>query len=1311
MSVLEELQISGIRSVGPNDPVRIKFFKPLTVIVGQNGSGKTTLIEALRYATTGDFPPNARASFVHDPKLTDSTTVNAQVRLQFQDATNVSRTAIRSMKASSTLKSVSIKTMDSTIHWEDRGDAQTNTYKDADFKQEMAAYLHVPEAVLKSVIFCHQDESNWPLGESKSVKETFDKIFGAERYTKALEEIRKIQKDLGIKQKSYEETLRHLEEKKRMAEKWKKEISDQEARLEEVTAKIATEREKKPPIQEQIDKLTLDKDCLADIARREGKIKGARDQIELQIAETAQTMSHILRDLSIEQLEEQKKELANTCESLKGENAKIFQEIKQLTKNIREEDKAMKLHNQEVGKLEKEKVDYEDLLKERNEVLVSSAHDMAIEGFDSPDVITDSKEQQFTQKVDEKLQALIVEMRTETQKFNTDERDITSRIKANHEEIVKRETAIKMKGEQKKKSLKEVADVEKQLAKVDSNKARMTALSEDLVGAEKHLEEHKGTLNVEETNARIKELEELKRTLDIKLKDLDTESEEVAKLTQQLTTLEHVTKDKTSKQTQLDECWAKHEETLKELFGEGVPRGGLKKRVGDWIKNLDKQLKAAQKERNKSDIAISTKGNQLRSFNEDISRKAREADIKVERIKEKCGDKTLADTIHENSMKIDKERKKHTRSKGINLTYKGFIEHVEAEPHDCPVCSTDLAGKWEEVKAKLQREIEEVPQRVGELEEIIKSLFAEERKLNDLKPVQEAVEKIRTRDIPDLNKKIEETKAEIAEMEEANKGKVEALEKLESQMAKARVVQEDAQQMDTWEAELKELDRKLGRIGETGTLEGKRKLHEVQEEKEEKRRERDSVDAELKDKNKRVILFQQTLNKYTTNVTNLRQERVAVQEDISRQRQLEERKLDLDREVEELDRAVDDLREEMRPFQDKTAELNEEKSDRSSAKDILLQDLRTTQESYAKKKLAINGMTTKLKEYVKRGRGQKLTDAITTRNESETKIQQWKKEKEEKEEEQKRNDEQIIGQDAQKRNIEDNIKLQRNRKEVEKKNEELKALREETAGRNLGEIEEQLNKVKREMKLLDTNIHKLECERAGFEKGISTGKRNLNAKEYKNIDEEYGRQLIRVVTTEQSKKDLSNYHTVLKTAMTEFHKLKMKEINKIIKELWRTTYQGNDIEWVEIVTDAEEDSKTVKSDDISRQAYNYRVVMMKNGRPLDMRGRCSAGQKVLASLIIRLALAETFCQDCGVLALDEPTTNLDRENIESLAKALTDIIHSRRSRTFQLIVITHDEDFVELLGRSEFVEEFHYVARNNRGLSCVETRDVSSLNN
>lgn len=65
-----------------------------------------------------------------------------------------------------------------------------------------------------------------------------------------------------------------------------------------------------------------------------------------------------------------------------------------------------------------------------------------------------------------------------------------------------------------------------------------------------------------------------------------------------------------------------------------------------------------------------------------------------------------------------------------------------------------------------------------------------------------------------------------------------------------------------------------------------------------------------------------------------------------------------------------------------------------------------------------------------------------------------------------------------------------------------------------------------------------------------------------------------------------------------------------------------------------------------QRSYNYRVVLVKGEVELEMRGRCSAGQKVLASIIIRLALAETFCIHCGVLALDEPTTNLDRYNCE-----------------------------------------------------------------
>ena len=73
-----------------------------------------------------------------------------------------------------------------------------------------------------------------------------------------------------------------------------------------------------------------------------------------------------------------------------------------------------------------------------------------------------------------------IDPQNETQKFADDERDISARIKANNEEIVKRDTLIKTKGEQKKKALKDINETEKLLAKVDTNKSRYCYLELDV---------------------------------------------------------------------------------------------------------------------------------------------------------------------------------------------------------------------------------------------------------------------------------------------------------------------------------------------------------------------------------------------------------------------------------------------------------------------------------------------------------------------------------------------------------------------------------------------------------------------------------------------------------------------------------------------------------------------------------------------------------------------------------------------------------------------------------------------------------------
>ncbi len=67
-------------------------------------------------------------------------------------------------------------------------------------------------------------------------------------------------------------------------------------------------------------------------------------------------------------------------------------------------------------------------------------------------------------------------------------------------------------------------------------------------------------------------------------------------------------------------------------------------------------------------------------------------------------------------------------------------------------------------------------------------------------------------------------------------------------------------------------------------------------------------------------------------------------------------------------------------------------------------------------------------------------------------------------------------------------------------------------------------------------------------------------------------------------------------------------------------------------------------------------------------------------MVIRLALADVYGIKCGVMALDEPTTNLDKRHKEALARSLADIIDQRSKHgNFQLILITHDRGFVDML--------------------------------
>lgn len=80
-----------------------------------------------------------------------------------------------------------------------------------------------------------------------------------------------------------------------------------------------------------------------------------------------------------------------------------------------------------------------------------------------------------------------------------------------------------------------------------------------------------------------------------------------------------------------------------------------------------------------------------------------------------------------------------------------------------------------------------------------------------------------------------------------------------------------------------------------------------------------------------------------------------------------------------------------------------------------------------------------------------------------------------------------------------------------------------------------------------------------------------------------------------------------------------------------------------------------------------------------------------------------ICFRFGILALDEPTTNLDQENIRSLCAALGEIVQERMTqKNFMFIIITHDKEFIESLGNIDKVSHYYEVSRNEDGKSRIK---------
>ncbi|XP_032558978.1 DNA repair protein RAD50 [Chiroxiphia lanceolata] len=1308
MSKIEKMSILGVRSFGVEDKDKqiITFFSPLTILVGPNGAGKTTIIECLKYICTGDFPPGTKGkTFVHDPKIADETDVRAQIRLRFRDVNGELVAVQRSMVCTQKGKTPEFRTLESVITRTKNGEKISSlSSKCAEIDKEMISALGVSKSVLNNVIFCHQEESNWPLSEGKTLKQKFDEIFSATRYIKALEALRQVRLKQSLKVKECQTELKYLKQNKEKAQEIQDHLNNREAQLAASKENIKTIESQLEPLKSSLAAVEQN---LTKVMRLDNDVKALesrRQQMEKDNQDLQQKMEKVFQGTD-EQLRDR---YQNHQRIVKEKEKKLLDYKRDLDRASKECQRFNSEKSEllvERGRLQLQADRHQEHIMTRDSLIQSMAAQLELDGFERAP---------FSERHITSFHRLVKERQErDTEAANHLMRDFARKEAMKQkqiEDIRDRKTGLErtidLKSDIQNRKHDELKKVKCELQQLEGFSDRISELDEEIGKTEHELEKAERNSNVETLEREVQTLQSEKISLDKALRRLDQEMEQLNLHTTTITQMEMLKKDKAEKEEQIRKVKSRHSEELTSLLGY-FPN---KKQLEDWLHGKNKKINQTRDTLANLNKRLALVENDKTYASNELKKKEVQLSQHEAKLFDVCGSQDFDSDLNKLQDEIEKSSKQRAVLAGATAVYSQFITQLTEESQSCcPVCQRvfQTEAELQDVISDLQSKLRLAPDKLKSTETELKRKEKKRDEMMSLKPLRQTVVELEEKEIPDLRNKIQNANRDLTGLRGEIEEQESFLQTALSEEGGAKVCLQDITLMERYQTDIRDMERKIAQ--QEAKLLGvdlSRTVLQVSQEKQEKKHLWDTVTGKIELNQKLKQDQQSQIQQLKSTVNELRAERLQIVSSMQRRRQLEEQSVELSTEVQSLGREIREAKEQVFPLDATLEKLQQEKED--------LVNKRTTSNKETQEK--INGINEKVKDinkymkeienYIQQGKEDYKKQKESELDEVNSHLAACEKQKEKINKEMEVTRQDIDTQKVQERWLEDNLTLRSRNEELKKVEDKIKQLMKEMGEMNVPQMKNEQKHLEERIESLKRNHHVALGRQRGFEEEIVRFRKELREPQFKGAEDKYRDMMIVMRTTELVNKDLDLYYKALDKAIMTFHSMKMEEINKIIRDLWRSIYRGQDIEYIEIRSDADENVSAADK----RRNYNYRVVMVKGDTALDMRGRCSAGQKVLASLIIRLALAETFCLNCGILALDEPTTNLDRENIESLAQALVEIIKSRsQQRNFQLLVITHDEDFVELLGRSEYMETFYRIRKNVDQCSEIMKCSVSSL--
>ena len=1362
-------------------------------------------------ATAGTLPPLSSngKTFINDPKITGNTEVKASIKLKFLTPRNKDVLIVRNFQLSLKKNKYEFKRLEQVLKSiNSNGELVTINSTCMDTDKQVPLLMHASKAILENVIFCHQEEINWPFSESGNLKKVFDEIFDTAKYTKALDDLKEILKKFKEKTKDTKTSLELIQKDVDNYKRIQKNIEFSNTKINELT--IIGRK-----LDEEYQDKKKDLEKLLNIEKQYTQYQNGVNMAKTKRDEKLIQMKNILEDPIFEDYTKDEIVYHNYIKSYQ-ENEKMKKEG--ASQNNEKHNKLIFLR-EEISKVNKIKSDIEKNMIKKEQTYKNFVQN-------KKDILVELKNMNEFEEITLTLESMTNnEIMFILNKYKsdliTDENTLDEKLKQFISKVTEKENELQVNKQLYENKLKDIDglnsqknELVKMLNNIDFNSQKLSEIEQNLQNQEKKL----STINydIKQWQNSILALENSSSEIKLKKSNLGLQNLE----------------DKT------DFTMLKFQiEKLKQM------NGTYNKSIIEYIKIITKINQSFNVNLTYDKAHICSNINEIISFIEsekkniiEEKQKIRESNLRINLEIEQNNNLMSNKKKYIEQLKIEKNAlisqiQKNFKEHGINFedsndlpqiyNLKSYVEK-EISNNDkiinsgnyesnfliefiayikdnkkCKICNSSLKSDY--INHLCEEKKSEIENINNNLEENKKKLEINTKTLNLINSFSDIFTKLKNvteelikeeNYVNDTSFKIKELIKKKSEFDNSSKVKTELLLSME-EITNNKSTDENIYKLKNLKEEIilqiKDLCNHLGfpcteepeinetveiivKMGDTVNqvlemnkelISNGNKINELNHNITDKLNEIPAIDINikklqsekseilaLKDENeikKRIKYIDDQINLQNGEKLNLENERENSQKLLiilnekkkTFEKVYNEKKSNIKLIQEKISQWLiknkyiyDELFKALKEdtfinnnnnvkininsngnmFTDNTN--NSDNLDHDGMKpmnqedfDDLLMDLDEENDNKPKKQNKENNNQKNIKyDNVNLDNlyEQQINDLNKQKNALDTQLLLYNKELEElsgeaKEIEDQKKQEQI------KKNIYNNnyilfkiksdlVKLEQFIKEHEGKLKD---------GTKLATIKVTLTKKVEE---LSNNINKNIGKVEELKNNLNRLSQELKNGTYTNIEKKYNKLKLNYIASIQTQKEIENYYEALDQSLLKYHGKRMEEINKLINYYWSMTYKGKDIKGIEIKSDFEKTAKT--------RNYNYRIVFFTaNGAGLDMRGRCSAGQKILASIIIRLALAETFCNNCGILCLDEPTTNLDEDNSKSLAKALREIIQSRsEDQNFQLIVITHDPVFVDLLG-SDYCDNFWHVSKNKDNFSTLQLKPINSIFN